>query len=104
MSDHVSSVQNLQRLPPLVKEKGHTMVYKALYDPVPLALFFYSPYSLQGLPGSISGEEPVCQCRRHEMRVQSLGWENPLEEEMATPSILALGIPWTGGCQAKGQT
>ena len=29
------------------------MVYKALYDPVPLALFFfYSPYSLQGFPGS----------------------------------------------------
>ena len=80
------------------------MVYKALYDLVPLALFFYSPYSLQGLPGSSSGEEPVCQCRRHEMRVQSLGCENPLEEEMATPSILALGIPWTGGCQAKGQT
>ena len=31
-----------------------------------------------------------------EMRVQSLGQENPLEEEMAThSSILALEIPWT---------
>ena len=31
-----------------------------------------------------------------EMRVQSLGWEDPLEEEMAThPSILALRIPLT---------
>ena len=30
------------------------------------------------------------------MRVQSLGQENPLEEEMAThSSILALEIPWT---------
>ena len=28
--------------------------------------------------------------------VQSLGWEDPLEEEMAThSSILALKIPWT---------
>ena len=28
--------------------------------------------------------------------VRSLGWEDPLEEEMAThPSILAWKIPWT---------
>ena len=31
-----------------------------------------------------------------ETRVQSLGWEDPLEEEMAThSSILAWKIPWT---------
>ena len=31
-----------------------------------------------------------------EMWVQSLGWEDPLEEEMAThSSILAWRIPWT---------
>ena len=31
-----------------------------------------------------------------EIRVQSLGWEVPLEEEMATHcSILAWKIPWT---------
>ena len=30
--------------------------------------------------------------------VQSLDWEDPLEEEMATlSSILAWKIPWTGG-------
>ena len=30
-----------------------------------------------------------------EMQVQSLGWEVPLEEEIATPfSILAWKIPW----------
>ena len=30
------------------------------------------------------------------MQVLSLGWEDPLEEEMATPSsILAWEIPWT---------
>ena len=30
-----------------------------------------------------------------ETRVQSLGWEDPLEKEMAThPSILAWKIPW----------
>ena len=31
-----------------------------------------------------------------EMQVQSLGWEDPLEEAMAThSSILAWRIPWT---------
>ena len=30
------------------------------------------------------------------MRVQALGWEDPLEKEMAThSSILAWRIPWT---------
>ena len=39
-------------------------------------------------------------------QVQSLGWEDPLEEGMAThPSILAWRIPWmeeTGGLQSMG--
>ena len=41
-----------------------------------------------------------------EMQVQSLGWEDPLEKEMAThSSILAWDIPWTekpGGVQFVG--
>ena len=41
-----------------------------------------------------------------ETRVRSLGWEDPLEEEMAThSSILARRIPWTeepGGLQSTG--
>ena len=39
-------------------------------------------------------------------QVQSLGWEDPLEEEQAThSSILAWKIPWTeepGGLQSMG--
>ena len=41
-----------------------------------------------------------------ETRVRSLGWEDPLEKEMATHfSILAWRIPWTeepGGLQSMG--
>ena len=41
-----------------------------------------------------------------ETLVQSLGWENPLEEEMAThSSILVWEIPWIeepGGLQSMG--
>ena len=40
------------------------------------------------------------------MKVQSLGWEDPLEEGMATQSsVLAWRIPWTeepGGLQSWG--
>ena len=46
----------------------------------------------------------VCVCQ--ETLVQSLGWEDPLEEGMAThSSILAWRIPWAekpGGLQSKG--
>ena len=59
-----------------------------------------------GFPGGASGKEPTCQCRRRKTWVQSLGWEDPLEEGMATHSrILAWRIPWTeetGGLQSIG--
>ena len=33
-----------------------------------------------------------------EVQIRSLGWEDPLEEEMAThSSILAWRLPWTEG-------
>ena len=54
-----------------------------------------------GFPGGTSGKEPACQFRKHETQVRSLGWEDPLEEAMAThSSILAWEIPWTeeAGC------
>ena len=45
-----------------------------------------------------SGKEPAWQCRRCKRRVRSLGWEDPLEEEMAThSSALAWRIPMDRG-------
>ena len=53
-----------------------------------------------GFLGGTSGKEPDSQCRRHETRVRFLGWEDPLEKEMATlSSILAWRIPWTAHLQ-----
>ena len=56
-------------------------------------------------PGGASGKEPVCQSlaqmvknlpAMRETWVQSLGWEDPPEKEMAAhTSILAWRIPWT---------
>ena len=59
-----------------------------------------------GFPsGSVVKTLPVMQ-EMQEKLVQSLGQEEPLEEEMAThSSILAWEIPWTeepGGLQCKG--
>ena len=58
------------------------------------------------LPRWHSGKESTCRCRRQETWVWSLGWEDPLEKEMATYSnILAWKIPWTeehGGLQSIG--
>ena len=52
-----------------------------------------------------SGKESVCKAGN---QVQSLGWENPLEKEMAThSSTLDWRIPWTeepGGYSPWGQT
>ena len=46
-----------------------------------------------GLLWWLSGKQSACQCQRW---VCSLGWEDPLEKEMAThSSIPAWEIPWT---------
>ena len=34
---------------------------------------------LTGFPSGASGKEPTCQCRRHEIQVGPLAWEDPLE-------------------------
>ena len=48
-----------------------------------------------GFPGSVVKNLPAIQ-ETQEIWVRSLGWDNPLEEEMAThSSILALEISWT---------
>ena len=53
-----------------------------------------------------SGSEVKNPPAMQETKVQSLGWEDPLEKEMAThSSILAWEIPWTeepGGLQSMG--
>ena len=52
----------------------------------------------------LSDKESACQCRRQQ--VPSLGWEDLLEEEMATYFSVPAGIiPWTeepGGLQSLG--
>ena len=65
----------------------------------------FIPYHIdKGLPRWLSGKR-IC-LPIQEMLVQSLGWEDPLEKEMAThSSILARIISWTeepGGLQSLG--
>ena len=63
---------------------------------LPCITYWKKMSSAEGFPGGTSGDEPACQCKRQEMRVWSLGREDPLEEGMAShSSILAWKIPWT---------
>ena len=64
--------------------------FKRLYKPKTIK---YMTTSISGFPGgSVVKNPPAMQ----ERRVQSLGQEDLLEEEMAThSSILAWEIPWT---------
>ena len=74
-------------------------VSAALYTPV---------YEFEGLPWYLSGKEKKKKTclPRQKTQVQSLDWEDSMEEEMAThTTILAWKIPWTeepGGLQFMG--
>ena len=60
---------------------------------ITVILFWISLMTKEGFPGASVVKNPSA---KQEIRVQSLSWEDPLEEEMATHSrILAWEIPWT---------
>ena len=60
-----------------------------------MGLGFEDVYHKKVFPGGASSKEATCQCRRQETRVSFLGWEDPLEDGMATGfSILARRILW----------
>ena len=59
-------------------------------------MYLYPYIYIYSFPGGTGAKDPVCQYRRQEMQVQSLGQEDPLEEDIAThSSIFAWRIPWT---------
>ena len=76
-------------------------------------LFYIAYKELRGFPGGTSDKETACQCKRHKrvwssslLLGSSLGWEDSLEEGIAThSSFLAWRIPWTekpGGLKSIG--
>ena len=86
-------------LPPKEPLKSVLCVYEGMK--IDTILYLYVKYLhihinvYTGFPGgSVIKNPPAVQ----ETQVQSLGWEDPLEKEMAThSSILAWEIPWTEG-------
>ena len=52
------------------------------------------PYSGSGFPGGAAVKNLPAVQEKQVRQVQSLGGEDPLEEEMATPSSIAWEIPW----------
>jgi len=68
-----------------------------IYSPVILVTIKSSSAPVLWFPCWLSGKESICNAGDlQETRVQSLGWEDALEEEMATHSyILAWRLPRT---------
>ena len=86
-----------------IKQKTSSVKWRP-EEPLPLFYFLIETYShniehllcVISFPGGASGREPACQCRRCDSCVQSLVWEDPLEEIMTThSSFLTWSIPWT---------
>ena len=66
---------------------------------IPASLICNFGYLLASLVAQLVKNLPVVQ----ETQVRFLGWEDPLEKEMAThSSILAWKISWTEGCSPCG--
>ena len=74
-------------LSPLPSFTSHT--WASHPSPNPFSVMYLSTLPM-ALPGGASGKEPTCQCKR-QTHVWSLGWENPLEKEMATHSSILPG-------------
>ena len=92
-----------------MKRSRRTMEFRARLDFSDITILDSSLYrqgNWWGFPSGASGKEFTCLCRRHEMRIGSLGREDPLEKGMASHSrFLALEIPWAeepGGLQSLG--
>ena len=69
-------------------------------------LLYKSNFAKYDFTSGSSGKESTCNAGGRGIRVQSLGWEDTLEEEMAThSSFLVWKIPWTeepGGLPSMG--
>ena len=87
-------------------ENGEVSRLTTLFENNLKCLWVIMSKGFSGVKG-FSGKESACQFKKmQEMRVWSLGWEDPLEEEMAIhSSILVWKIPRTeepGGLQFLG--
>ena len=71
-----------------------------------MASFNEKYWIMNVLPWWVSSKNPAAMQETQEMQVQSLGWEYPLKEEIAThSSFLIWKVSWTeepGGLQSKG--
>ena len=71
-----------------------------------LKKIFFKEGFLSNKWASLVAQRVMCLLAIWETQIQSLGWEDPLEKEMATHSrILAWKTPWTedpGGLQSMG--
>ena len=80
----------------LVGHSGREVLYDGLVSslssiPRVINVYLNNIPKLCRLPRCASGKEPTCQCRNTRDVGSILGWEDPLEEGMATHSSI---LPW----------
>ena len=96
------SITNSTVKPPLIfKLRGNSFFFFLSI----LTFHFILRYRWLDFPDGASGNELTWRCRRREMQVRSLGWENPLEGMTTHSTVLVWKIPWTeepGGLQPMG--
>ena len=71
-----------------IKRKTHAHIQKLIHD---------IKEKKKEFPGGASGKEPTCNAGDSGDEVWSLGWEDPLEKEMAIHSSSVWRISWTQG-------
>ena len=112
-SIHLISIShNLNNFPyPTSKTLHFKSSFFSIYISLMLSAMGHSHIKIRPLSARVWGSSLIAQLiknlsARQETRVRFLGWEDPLEKEMAThSSILAWRIPWReepGGLQSMG--
>ena len=100
MSDYYLPATSGEKEMGSMNQEGHVFLQASIFQPYlhiqniikRKYLTVFSTVSLDFPGGSVVKNPPVTQ----ETWVQSLGWEDPLEKEMAAHfNILAWEIPWT---------
>ena len=75
----------------------HIFVFSLLLDMYQVIELLSHMINLFDSLASLVAQMVKCLPAVHETQVRFLGWEDPLEKEMAIPSsILIREIPWTG--------
>ena len=97
------STENYIQYPMINHNRKEFLKSKALRGQITCLRLLYNQKltwsGFEDFPDGSAAKNPPAVQEPQELRFQSLGWEDPLKEEMAShSSVLAWKIPWTQLC------